>query len=61
LPIEIKSGRTVTPDYFRGIDYFLKLTDQLAAKPCIVYGGDANQERSNATVLSWNSLDKLEL
>jgi len=61
FPIEIKSGRTVTPDYFKGIDYFLKIANQLAAKPCIVYGGESNQERTNAIVLSWNSLDKLEI
>jgi len=30
-----------------------------ALKPCIVYGGAADQERSNAQVLSWRSLDRL--
>ncbi len=61
LPIEIKAGRTVTPDYFKGVDYFVKLAAGAAAKPVIVYGGDANQTRSKATVTAWDKLDNLNL
>lgn len=59
LPIEIKAGRTITQDYFKGADYFSRLAAGRASKPCIVYGGATDQERSNARVLSWRSLDKL--
>ena len=61
LPIEIKSGRTVTPDYFKGIDYFLRLAGGLAEKPCIVYGGAKNQERTKANVFSWKSVAMLDV
>lgn len=60
LPIEIKAGRTITQDYFKGADYFSRLAAGRAAKPCIVYGGSTDQERSNAQVLSWRNLDKLK-
>ena len=61
LPIEIKSGRTVSSDYFKGTDYFLKLAGNLASKPCIVYGGTENQQRTTADVISWNCLDELNI
>lgn len=61
LPIEIKSGRTVSSDYFKGTDYFLKLAGNLASKPYIVYGGTENQQRTTADVISWNRLDELNI
>ncbi len=61
LPLEIKAGRTITRDFFKGVDYFARLAGERAAKPCLVYGGSENQERTKARVLSWNSLDKLKL
>jgi predicted AAA+ superfamily ATPase len=61
LPIEIKSGRTVSSDYFKGTDYFLKLAGNLASKPYIVYGGTENQQRTTADVISWNRLEKLNI
>lgn len=61
LPIEIKAGRTVTPDYFKGIDYFLRLAGSLTEKPCVVYGGTSNQQRTKVSVLSWNSLENLNI
>lgn len=60
LPIEIKAGRTIAQDYFKGADYFSSLAAGRATKPRIVYGGDKDQERSNAQVLSWRNLDKLK-
>jgi len=61
LPIEIKSGRTVSSDYFKGTDYFLKLAGNLASKPYIVYGGTENQQRTTADVVSWNCLEELNI
>jgi predicted AAA+ superfamily ATPase len=61
LPIEIKSGRTISPDYFKGTNYFLKLAGKLASKPYVVYGGTENQQRTTANVVSWNCLDDLNI
>ena len=44
-PIEIKSGQTVTSDYFKGIKYWNKLTKKEGGY--VVYGGTMAQKRSN--------------
>jgi len=44
LPIEIKSGRTVTSDYFKGLNFWNKLTGNKGGM--VVYGGDMKQSRS---------------
>lgn len=45
LPIEIKSGKTVTSDYFKGLNFWNKLTGNKGGT--IVYGGDMQQTRSD--------------
>ncbi|MBF0235468.1 MAG: ATP-binding protein [Desulfamplus sp.] len=58
-PIEIKSGKTITRDYFKGVDYYQKLAGNQAAYPYVVYGGDNEQKRSNAHVLPWNKMGRI--
>ena len=38
-PIEIKSGKTIASDYFKGIDYFVKAAGNRSSKPYLIYGG----------------------
>lgn len=45
-PVEIKSGITITKEYFKGIHYWNKLTGKEGGK--IIYGGTVYQKRSNA-------------
>lgn len=45
LPIEIKSGKTVTSDYFKGLNFWNKLTGNQGGM--VVYGGDMQQTRSD--------------
>jgi len=55
LPVEIKSGQTISEDSFRGIRFWNKLTD--TAGGYLVYGGEATQRRSNGiTVIPFNSI-----
>lgn len=58
-PIEIKSGRTVASDYFKGLDYFLKIAGSEVSNPYIIFGGDNHQHRAKADVIPWNGLGKL--
>ena len=58
-PMEIKSGQTITTNYFKGLDYFSKTAGCRASKPYLIYGGLKNQHRTNAEVLSWSRLGKL--
>lgn len=45
LPIEIKSGQTITNDYFKGILFWNKITQTEGGY--VIYGGDMIQKRSN--------------
>jgi predicted AAA+ superfamily ATPase len=45
VPVEIKSGQTITDDFFKGIKYWNKLTQTEGGY--LVYGGDMIQNRSN--------------
>ena len=49
LPIEIKSGTTITEDYFKGLRYFSR-EFPTAPAGALIYGGNDYQERSEATV-----------
>jgi len=57
-PVEIKSGKTVTSDYFKNFDFWKKITG--TTEGAIVYGGDQIQKRSNRiTILPWNDINTL--
>jgi predicted AAA+ superfamily ATPase len=51
LPIEIKSGKTISPDFFKGISYWQKLSE--TTDGYVIYGGEQRQTRKIATVLPW--------
>jgi predicted AAA+ superfamily ATPase len=55
IPVEIKSGKTVQPDFFKNVRYWLKLSGEKQGK--IIYAGDSNQKRSEGIdVISWKNL-----
>ena len=51
---EIKSGKTINQNFFKGLDYFKKL--KMDAKLHLIYGGNENQERTNYKISSIYSL-----
>ncbi len=58
IPIEIKSGKTITNEYFKGILYWNKISQTTGGT--IVYSGDTNQHRSNnIQVLSFRDLNQI--
>ncbi len=61
LPVGIKAGRTVTEDYFKGVEYLNKIAGNQAEKPLIIYGGSQEQKRTKAEVISWSNLNSLQL
>jgi hypothetical protein len=57
-PIEIKSGQTVTSNYFKGIKYWNKLTKKEGGY--VVYGGTMEQKRSNEIkVISYKNINRI--
>ncbi len=58
IPVEIKSGQTITDDYFRTLLFWNKLSDN--KKGYVVYGGSEIQKRSNGiTILPYTKTDEI--
>lgn len=53
FPIEIKSGQTISTDFFDGLSYWSQLTNSSAEDSTVIYAGDESQTRSQGRVLSW--------
>jgi len=51
---EIKSGETISNDFFKGLDYFSKVNAAVQHKT-LIYGGKQQQERSDGIVVqTWD-------
>ncbi|MFW6235521.1 MAG: ATP-binding protein [Desulfovibrionales bacterium] len=60
-PVEIKSGATVTRDFFSGLRFWQDLSGEKGDLPILVYGGAEQQERSTASVIPWRRIDSIEV
>ncbi|MGR4869152.1 ATP-binding protein [Variovorax sp. LARHSF232] len=54
--VEIKAGATVNADYFRGLRSFAVSFPDALEGGSVVYGGDADQSRSDWPVIGWQRL-----
>jgi len=58
FPVEIKSGKTITKDYFKGLNFWEKISGK--SEGAIVYTGKLFQKRSNGiTVYPWYKIDDM--
>jgi uncharacterized protein len=57
--IEIKSGSTISADFFKGLNYYSKLSGLPPENFYLVYGGKDKQTRSNGNVLGWSNLSDI--
>jgi predicted AAA+ superfamily ATPase len=55
-PIEIKSGKTITEDYFKNIRYYCSLAKMDTASAFLIYNGSENQSRKTGHVIGWDAL-----
>ena len=55
--IEIKLGKTVKTDFFKGINFFEKIQVDYDLEKYIVYGGDSGRKQYGTQVLPWNKVD----
>lgn len=58
VSIEVKSGLTITTDYFEGLRYLQELSKSKELT-WLVYAGDQNQKRDLINVIGWTSIDQL--
>ena len=59
IPVEVKSGQTVVPDFFANLESWSRIAGQAGGRPWLVYGGDRRQSRSSAEVLPWQEIGDL--
>ncbi len=57
--VEIKLGTTVSSDFFKGLEYYRKLSGLSTDNFYLIYGSTAKQKRSSATLLGWDQLEEL--
>jgi hypothetical protein len=58
LPIEIKSGKTVSDDFFKGLRYWSRISGIDAKDMVLVYAGLMDQTRKDGRIISWRSFGK---
>ncbi len=55
-PVEIKSGQTLVADFFKGLNRWTTLAGDTAGDPVLIYGGQADQQRTGAHIYGWQSM-----
>ncbi|MCC7467034.1 MAG: ATP-binding protein [Saprospiraceae bacterium] len=56
IPVEIKSGRTIQPDFFKNLEFFNSISGNQPGLGHVIYGGDAFQKRTNGMVAGWKEM-----
>jgi len=60
MPIEMKSGQTITSDFFKGLTRWRTLAGETALHPSLIYGGTGSQQRHGIRVNGWRALSDIE-
>jgi len=55
IPLEIKAGQTINPDFFKGIRFWKKLANVSDQPAALVYGGNLSHIRSGIHVVPWSA------
>jgi len=53
MPLEIKSGKTLTRDSTAGLKKWLALAGDTATSPTLIYGGDESYRHNNIQITGW--------
>jgi hypothetical protein len=56
LPVEVKSGQTVSADFLKPIKRWQEIAGAAAGPAMLVYGGTEVQERTDCKVIPWRQL-----
>ncbi len=59
FPIEIKSGQTVTKDYFKSLGRFMNFAGDSADHSALIYAGTQGQGRDKIAVIGWKDIKKI--
>ena len=61
IAVEIKSGNTFSPEFFKNINHWNKLSANPPDNSWVVYGGYITRNTKDGTLLSWNDLGKIPI
>jgi len=61
FPIEIKSGKTITKDYFKTLNKYMSFAQNKAKKSALIYAGNTEQKRTNCDVIPWKEIKNIEI
>ncbi len=53
FPLEIKSGKTISDDFYNHLKYWNKLSGNSPKQSIIIYGGEQEQNRYSIKTISW--------
>ncbi len=53
MPLEIKSGKTLTADSTKGLKKYISLAIESAISPTLIYGGSDNYKKQDIQIRSW--------
>lgn len=56
VPVEIKSGATVSTDFFKSLRYFHDVADSHTKNAFVIYGGNETYTRKYGKAISWKEL-----
>jgi hypothetical protein len=59
IAIEIKSGKTINKNFFKGFKYLDKHLPSIKINKYLVYGGESKQKRSQELVLPWENITEV--
>lgn len=59
VPIEIKSGLTISSDFFKGLEFWNDLTQNNPVNSFVVYGGSEKQSRRQGNAIGWQDASNL--
>ena len=57
MPVEIKSGKTISTNYFDNLQYWRQLASLSENQGYVVYGGEQSMQTSGGALISWRQLE----
>jgi len=59
VPVEIKSGKTISNSYFDNLEYWRQLAAVPEQHGYVVYGGEQSLQTSAGSFISWRELNRI--
>ena len=59
IAIEIKASKTYHPNFFKGLNYYAKLSGTKTNECFLIYAGDSELKTSNGVLINWANVNKI--